>query len=123
MTTTPKLGLNKPVYEDFADVEKLNENFDKLDNAMVGEIQPLTIDTENWNDFTLEGSDYTVKKMITIDGITASDVVFINYTIATKAIAAEANASHVESVDGGIEIYAESIPTGPLNATLLVQKG
>ncbi len=123
MTTTPKLGLNKPVYEDFADVEKLNENFDKLDAAMFGEIKSLTIDTSNWNDFALGGSDYEKKKTVLIDGITASDVVFLNYTLATKALAIDANASHVESIDGGIEIYAESIPTGELVATLLVQRG
>lgn len=38
MQTTENLGLNLPEYGEFAEVEKLNENFEKIDSK-VGEIK------------------------------------------------------------------------------------
>ena len=31
---TPNYNLNKPGYEDFGDVDMLNENFEKIDEAL-----------------------------------------------------------------------------------------
>ena len=36
MTTTTNYNLKKPEYNDYADVEVLNENWDKVDEALGG---------------------------------------------------------------------------------------
>lgn len=121
MTQTSRLKLNKPDRTDFAKIAKINENMDILDKSV--QVQTLHIGTTGWTEFNLSGSDYTKKKALTVAGLTSNDVVFLNYDLASKSVAQDAGVSHVESENGQIVIYAESVPTRALTATLVVQKG
>lgn len=124
MKQTTRLRLNKPDYEDFADVEKLNENFDLIDTAVQKKNlrQNLTITTSDWVEYSSPNNDYKKKKAVAVEGLTADDIVYLNYDLSCKTAAQDANASHVESESGQIVIYAESVPSKALTAQLVIQK-
>ncbi|MDO4754620.1 MAG: hypothetical protein Q4A41_06400 [Bacillota bacterium] len=124
MKQTTRLRLNKPDYEDFADVEKLNENFDLLDAAVQKKNtrQVLTITTSDWLPYSAPNEDWTKKKEIAIEGITADDVPQLNFTRDCKAAATDAGVTQVETENGKLVLYAESVPSKTLTAELLLHK-
>lgn len=121
MTLTNRLKLKKPGLDDFADIEVINENMDILDQSV--QIRTLQIPNTGWAPYSSSTNDYTKKKSIAVAGLTSNDIVFLNYDLASKSAAQDAGASHVESESGQIVIYAESVPSRELTATLVVQKG
>lgn len=124
MKQTTRLRLNKPDYEDFADVEKLNENFDLLDAAVQKKNlrQILAITTSDWLPYSAPGEDWTKKKVIEIEGVTADDVPQLNFTRDCKVAATDAGVTQVETEAGKLVLYAESVPSKTLTAELLLHK-
>lgn len=124
MIQTPRLKLNKPTLDDFSDVEDVNENFDRIDAGvqLKNEVRQISITTSDWAPYSSPNNDYKKKKAVSVEGLTADDIVYLNYDLSCKTAAQDANASHVESEAGQIVIYAESVPSKALTAMLVIQK-
>lgn len=86
-------------------------------------IQDFSIDTTGWEEYTSPDNDYKKKKSIPIEGITADDIPVLNYDLASRNAAQDANASHVESEAGQIVVYAEKVPSKALTGTLVIERG
>ena len=100
MDSTSRLGLNLPAASDFADVEKLNENFRKLDNAAtVGEdgkipkeqLPELHYDPEGSSEAVQTALNSHIQNKNNPHGVTAEQVG------ADKAGTAEAKAKTVQN--------------------------
>jgi len=87
----------------------------------VAQIKLITADTTEWVAGTYEG--YSYKKTIPISGITISDFPFVAYNLETKSIAQDSGITYVESYNGGIYLYAESLPESPITFNLSIMKG
>lgn len=81
----------------------------------------FTIATTDWIADTTFG-DYTVKASISVTGITTNDLCDIYYNEASKSVAETAKATGVKTVNGGIEIYAETTPSGDISGTYKIAK-
>lgn len=86
-------------------------------------IQDFSIETTGWEEYTSADNDYKKKKVIPITGITADDIPVLNYDLASRNAAQDANASHVESEAGQIVVYAEKVPSKVLTGTLVIERG
>lgn len=124
MTNTPRLRLNKPDRTDHAKIVVINETFDRIDAGvqLKNEVKTLNITTSDWVEYSSPNNDYKKKKAVSVEGLTADDIVYLNYDLSCKTAAQDANASHVESEAGQIVIYAESVPSKALTAQLVIQK-
>ncbi len=73
----------------------------------------ITVDNSSWIKGSY-GGDYSYRKSVLITGVTGEDTVGFYPILASKLIAQDANVSHIESYNGGIHLYSESIPTGSI---------
>lgn len=81
----------------------------------------LSITTSSW---VASGNEkFPFKKSIAITGVTSSDYpISFAFTLATLEIAETANAAYVECYNGGIAIFAESVPSATMSADYVIIK-
>ena len=72
----------------------------------------LTVATASWTTGTY--GPYVRRATIPIGGVNANHTPVVAYDLASKASAADANCSHVDSFDGGIYLYADKTPSAAL---------
>lgn len=122
---TPNYNLKKPLPTENYNIDDPNGNMDLLDAALKGlESLTGTITTDNtgWTQASY-GADYQYRKQIAIAGVTNADFPSIAFNLATKEIASDAGMSHVESYNGGIYLYAESLPTADVTFDYDIERG
>lgn len=72
----------------------------------------LSVTTGSWSSGTY--GPYARRATVPIGGVNANHTPIVAYDLASKANAADANCSHVESFDGGIYLYADKTPASTL---------
>lgn len=115
---TKDYGLTKPEDTDFYDILNQNSNMDIIDEALKSiedSKEPLslkgsiTVDNTSWVSGSY-GGEMSCRKQVPIAGVTSGDTVGFYPTLATKQIVQDANVSHLESYDGGVYLYSETVP-------------
>lgn len=119
---TNTLNLKKPDLEDFFDVSDQNGNMDIIDEALKSiedSKEPLSlkgsiaVDNTSWVSGSYS-SEMAYRKQVPIAGVTDTDTVGFYPTLATKQIVQDANVGHLESYDGGVYLYSETVPTSSI---------
>lgn len=119
-----ELGINvltQAQYEKISSEGAVNENEIYMVPETEGPkiiISTITIPNTGWTDSN------GLKKLVVSDKtIKAKDVVDLNLDLSSLTIAENCGLkSLVESIENGFNIYAESIPNGAMNGTLIVTK-
>lgn len=128
MQETTTIGLQKPEANEYIDLEILNANFDKIDEA-IAEVsknkivqKSLTIPNTGWTAET--NGPYTQKLVLAVEGITPSSIVNVTIALASEEAAKDCGlASTNESGEGTITFYTESVPSAAIQATYYVLEG
>lgn len=119
---TKNYGLTKPEDTDFYDISDQNGNMDIIDEALKSiedSKEPLslkgsiTVDNTSWVSGSY-GSEMAYRKQVPIAGVTDTDTVGFYPILATKQTVQDANVSHLESYDGGVYLYSETVPTSSI---------
>lgn len=127
MQETANYGLEMPEGNEWADVEVLNRNADKIDVALTNKtdkptILSLTIPTKGWTAAAI--GQYSYSLTVEVEGITAQDIVNGSITLETESAAQDCNlATQCQSSDGAITFYAETVPTAGMVFEYYVLKG
>lgn len=113
-----------PIDEELSDTSE-NPVQNKAITAVLNEINKTTdfnILAESWE--TIDNITYPYKTTITDNSITASDFVDIIFSFSSLNIVNNAEiASAGITVDGGIEIYAKTVPVGTIDGIYKIMKG
>lgn len=101
---------------------------DTLDGKQATEFSPntlkgsLTVTNASWVSGSY-GGGMNYRKAVAISGVVLADTVGFYPTLATKQIAEDANVSHLESYNGGVYLYSESIPSDSITFDYRVIRG
>ena len=128
MQETTTIGLQKPEENEYIDLEILNANFDKIDEA-IAEVsknkiiqKSLTIPNTGWTAETY--GPYTQKLVLPVEGITDSSIVNITINLVSEEVAQDCGLASInESGEGTVTFYAESVPSTAIQATYYVLEG
>ncbi len=128
---TANYNLVKPDETDFYDIGVHNGNMDVIDGALkdIEDIKEprslkgtITVDNTSWTSGAY-GGDMAYKKDVPILGVAETHTVSFYPTLATKSVAQEANVSHIESYNGGVYLFSESVPTDSITFDYRVMRG
>lgn len=126
-TRTPKLGLYKSSLSDFANIENMNENWDKIDDKLSGTSNSIVLTTGGW---TL-GDDGRYHQTVDVESVTANtEIILVDVDLSTnntdeKISYLEAwqtvSANEVTQGEGTLTFYTWELPTVnvPVNVGVL----
>jgi hypothetical protein len=126
-TSTINYGLLKDDENEFYNVQRINENLDKIDKALgdkagVSKVFTVTLASDEW-----VGSVAPFTQTVTIEGIKQTDIPFVDVVLSndiTTAMAEESaysNVSKVTTSDGSITVRCnKKKPSINLNLILRV---
>lgn len=117
-TTTPKIQLTKPASNENFSLSVINGNTDKIDTAFTNIVKKIgngTISTSGWTTISARPWDsegiYLKRFAITIAEIKETD--YVQFTIPLGD--SDKIAPIHETYNGGIYVYAETIPTSNIS--------
>lgn len=116
-TRTQNHGFYKPELSDFANIEDMNENWDKVDEKLSGTANNVTLITGGW---TL-GDDGRYYQTVNVAGVTANTkIILVDVDLSTNNVDEKISyleawqtisTNEVTQGEGTLTFYAWEVPT------------